>query len=134
MNILAGLTAMRDALVPIADAFDQPNNRTLILVNRKAGTYTQIVPNPYVSTIGPQQISHFANTQGIQVEQDSIQVSGISFNYTREQLTGAGIHYVVDGELVNGQVVGGQEFDRIPGIDFDRKPSGWNVVLKARRA
>lgn len=131
MSILATLNAVKDALVPLANAFDQYHNRSLFIVDRANGTYIKITPNPYIRT-APTQMMDTLRNQGIRVERDSIQVQGISKKYTREDLTGRGKYYVVEGVEENGVVVGGKRFDRYPEIDLEESPSGWSILLKEK--
>jgi hypothetical protein len=131
MSILSTLNSLRDSLVPLADNWDQIHNRSLFVVDRLNSTYFRITPNPSIRSASSQLIA-FMQSRNIRVERDTKQVQGISKSYTREDLTGRGKYYVIEGEEVNGAIVGGKKYDRYPDLDLEETPAGWNIVLKER--
>ncbi len=131
MSILSTLNSLRDSLVPLADNWDQIHNRSLFVVDRLNSTYFRITPNPSIRSSSSQLIA-FMQSRNIRVERDTKQVQGISKSYTREDLTGRGKYYVIEGEEVNGAIVGGKKYDRYPDLDLEETPAGWNIVLKER--
>lgn len=134
MELLETFRTLRDSLVSIAGyASFGLKDRTLVVVSRAAGTAIQIVPNPDISPVTPRMVA-FYRAQNITIELDTVQVSGISKLYTREQLTGSGVYYVVDGTSTNNIVTGGAIYDRLPGVDLVDLPACWNILLEARRS
>lgn len=134
MELLETFRTLRDSLVSIAGyASFGLKDRTLVVVSRAAGTAIQIVPNPDISPVTPRMVA-FYRAQNITIELDTVQVSGISKLYTREQLTGSGVYYVVDGTSSNNIVTGGAIYDRLPGVDLVDLPACWNILLEARRS
>lgn len=131
MSILATLNSLRDSLVPLANNWDQIHNRSFFVVDRQNDTYLQILPNPSIRQASANLIA-FMQSRNIRVERDTIQVQGISKLYTRENLTGRGKYYIVDGTKWNGAIVGGKKYDRYPDLDLEETPAGWNIVLKER--
>ena len=131
MTIVSTLNSLRDSLVPLANNWDQMHNRSFFVVDRLNNSYTRISPNPSVRNASSQLIM-FMQSRNIRVERDTIQVQGISKTYTRDDLTGRGKYYVVDGVEVNGAIVGGKKYDRYPDMDLEEIPTGWNIVLKER--
>ena len=135
MELLDTFRTLRDSLVPIAGyASFGLKDRSLVVVSRAAGTAIQIVPNPDISLVTPQMVAYYARVQNISIELDTVQVSGISKLYSREQLTGSGVYYVVDGTASNNIVTGGAIYDRLPGVDLVDLPVCWNILLEARRS
>lgn len=134
MELLETFRTLRDSLVSIAGyASFGLKDRTLVVVSRAAGTAIQIVPNPDISPVTPRMVA-FYRAQNITIELDTVQVSGISKLYSREQLTGSGVYYVVDGTSTNNIVTGGAIYDRLPGVDLVDLPACWNILLEARRS
>ena len=134
MDLLDTFRTLRDSLVPIAGyASFGLRDRSLVIVSRALGTAIQVVPNPDINLVSPRMVA-FYRAQNITIELDTVQVSGISKLYTREQLTGSGVYYVVDGPATNNIVTGGAIYDRLPGVDLIDLPACWNILLEARRS
>ena len=134
MELLDTFRTLRNSLVPIAGyASFGLKDRSLVVVSRALGTAIQIAPNPDISLVSPQMVA-FYRAQNITIELDTVQVSGINKLYTREQLTGSGVYYVVDGTATNNIVTGGAIYDRLPGVDLIDLPACWNILLEARRS
>lgn len=129
--ILSTLNAIKDSLAPLANNWDQIHNRSLFIVDRSAGSYVRVTPNPKISNASSQLIA-FMQSRNIRVERDTIQIQGISKSYSRDDLLGRGKYYVVDGKEENGAIVGGKKFDRYPELDLEETPAGWNIVLKEK--
>lgn len=130
-NLIESLVFARDKFLAIANAFDLRENRTLIVVDRANNTRLQITPNPSIRFISSQMAAAFQRSYNLQVELDTLQVSGISKAYREDQLIGTGFHYIVDGTI--GNVNSGKIYDRLPGVSLMSTPLGWNLYLKERR-
>lgn len=130
-NLIESLVFARDKFLAIANAFDLRENRTLIVVDRANNTRLQIIPNPSIRFISSQMAAAFQRSYNLQIELDTLQVSGISKSYSEDQLTGTGFHYIVDGTI--DDVNSGKIYDRLPGVSLMSTPLGWNLYLKERR-
>lgn len=131
VSLIESFVFARDNFLSIADTFNLRENRTLIVVDRANNTRLQITPNPSIRFISSRMDAAFLRSYNLQVELDTLQVSGISKAYTEGQLTGTGFHYVVDGAI--DDVNSGKIYDRVPGVSLMSTPLGWNLYLKERR-
>lgn len=134
-NLVEGMVKLRDRLSLMANSFDLFENETLILVTRTAlgETCEQILPNPSIRRTTPQLATYIERVQGVRVEVDSFQVSGISKLYKEEDLLRRGTYYVIGGSIVDGKLFGGVVCDRYPNVDLVESAMTWTIVLKERQ-
>lgn len=123
-----------DLTAETTSIFGHPDSRSLIVIRRHPGhpnEHLEVTPKPLITTISPRMASAYQAIRSIQLESTDFRVIGISASYTREQLVGRGIHYLIDGELVDGEPVGGKEADLVAGTQIERESHmSWSLVLR----
>lgn len=148
MGIFDRMQQIRDSVAPWATVFEVPTSRSLIVCQRQANTslknlgiaptispqYLEVTPRPIIETVNPSLVERFQGVNGIDIELTDFQISGISKQYERSQLVGRLIYYIIDGQLVNGALVGGIECDKIPGLDLTEEATTWSLVVRRKNS
>jgi len=134
INLAAYFQSVRDVVAAVPQQFNLPNCRSLIIVQRVIGgqtSYLEVLPRPVIQNVSPSLVQAYQGIEGIQIELEDLQTQ-ISRAYSREQILGRGISYLVDAELVNGLPVGGFEADKVPGVIFKENMLHWELILRRR--
>lgn len=98
----------RDYTAPLAENLGLPTVRSLIIRRRenKNISYTSIQPLPVI-TIAYPQAQGLSGINSLEITTGDFEVKGVSRTYTRSQLVGSRIDYIIDGVLSNEQGTGG---------------------------
>lgn len=134
VNFSSYFISRRDYLAALPEHFNLPNCRSLIVVRRQRGgatTYTEIQPKPIIQTVSPNTIQAYQGVEGIEIELEDLETQ-VSKAYSRDQILGQGVSYLIDAELVNGIPVGGFEADKVPNVNVIEKGLHWELILRRR--
>ena len=130
-DFFAQMLQMRDYAAPLAEMLAVPNVRSLIIRNRqntRSPTYTEIVPCPVIVTAKP-RLERMEGLQGLQIVTGDFEAQGVSRTYTRSQLDGSRIDFIIDGILENGVVKGGMTCDL---VSISENTLTWNLTLREK--
>lgn len=129
-NYWQDMLALRDYAAPLAAKLAVPTTRSLIIRRRegKDTSYIEIQPQPNITTAYP-KIEAIYGVGNLQVITGDFEVKGVSRKYTRSQLIGTRIDYIIDGLLQNNTVVGGMTCDL---VTISENTLTWDLVLRQR--
>lgn len=108
-------------------------------------TWLDIEPRPSIDIVSPQVIAVYEDIPGIEFELDDIRVQGISKKYTRDQIMGDGIFYIIGlscecliklGQFRQDEVeeLGGIVADLVPGTEVEEQHQlHWSMTLRRRK-
>ena len=134
VNFSGYFQPLRDSVASLAGHFNLPNCRSLIIVQRQQGgatIYTEVELRPIIQAVSPNTVQTYQGVEGIEIELDDLETQ-ISKAYSRSQIVGRGISYLIDAELVNGIPVGGFEADKVPNVNVIEKGLHWELILRRR--
>lgn len=109
MNFIEQMNSLRKSLTPLVSQFSIPQIRSLIIrkkLARNEYSYLRINPDPVITEVTPSETS-FVNVNGVKLLTKRYSVKGVSASYKKDELVGAGIDYVIDGELRLESIMGG---------------------------
>lgn len=123
-----------DLAANIPSDYGVANCRSLIIVQRQANQpteYFEVTPKPIIKQVSQQLIKAFKGISGIELELDDLQMF-VSKTYTRSEIAGRGISYVIDGELRGSGTFGGFEADRVAGTVLRENDLSWELIVRRR--
>lgn len=132
-DFISQMVKLRDEAASLAGEFGVPTIKGVILRKRSGSSYTyeEVYPAPHVETMNPSMIASFGDKISIKLELDDLKIT-ISRRYSRDDLIGTGVDYIIDGTLLGSdRVVGGYEAERVAGMDLTESTLHW--TLYARR-
>lgn len=130
LDYIQHMLTLRDYIAPLAGELGIPTTRSLIIRRRESRntTYLKVEPLPIITTAHP-RIEGFDGIGSVQVITGDFEVKGVSRKYTRSQLVGSRIDYVIDGILQDGVVNGGMICDL---VTITENTLTWDLVLRQK--
>lgn len=138
MDFFQDLTQVQDEVAAIAEQFGVPQVTSLIVCRRSRDTgttYLEIQPKPFITRVSPRLVALYGASKVAQLEIEDLQVKGVSRSYSLDQIWGGGVSYIVGGELMGGEAIGGYQADAVPGMGAPvDKGSTWTLLLRRRKS
>jgi hypothetical protein len=127
-GFLNEMTALRDALAPVAEGL--PTVRSLVIRRRgrDKDTFLEIEPKPLITYTSPQERSLEGMSQ-IQTANQQFQVQGVSRKYSYEDLVGQRLDYWIDGIVKDQELIQGIECSL---VSIEEQSTVWNLTLESR--